>query len=261
MTKGHEIPTIDVAMVTASVPGGSEIALQTASKIAVSVQTETQDAVKLVVKGKLISQKPETVTITGNTITLTDNVFIPELVKILQGGTITMEKTYTYTASAAVTTGNYYFQLSTTEYLNFTLSTALADGDELEYSTYTQQLVATIAGVESVISSTLSSTSSGTVLAATSADGDHVVSYTPPVAGSSDKGEIFTLNAYSAIYDASGEITGYEKIMYPNCQGTPVALNSEDNVFRAPEYTINSAPKNGEAPYCIDYIKSLPTIV
>jgi hypothetical protein len=193
-TKGHEIPTIDVSMVTVEVSGGKEIALQTASKIAISVQSETEDSVKLVVKGKLIAQKPEQVTITGNTITLTDNVFNPELVKILQGGTIK------YWSSAEQST----------------------EGD-------------TDAGFG-------------------------VSSYTPPVAGSDDKGSPFTLNAYSAIYDAAGLVTGYEKIAYPNCQGTPVALNSEDNVFRAPEYTINSAPKTGEAPYKITYIKELPTV-
>lgn len=193
-TKGHEIPTIDVSMVTVEVSGGKEIALQTASKIAISVQSETEDSVKLVVKGKLIAQKPEQVTITGNTITLTDNVFNPELVKILQGGTIK------YWSSAEQST----------------------EGD-------------TDAGFG-------------------------VSSYTPPVAGSDDKGSPFTLNAYSAIYDAAGLVTGYEKIAYPNCQGTPVALNSEDNVFRAPEYTINSAPKTGEAPYKITYIKGLPTV-
>lgn len=193
-TKGHEIPTIDVSMVTVEVSGGKEIALQTASKIAISVQSETEDSVKLVIKGKLIAQKPEQVTITGNTITLTDNVFNPELVKTLQGGTI-------------------------------------------KYWTNTEQ----------------------------SAEGDSdagfgVSSYTPPVAGSDDKGSPFTLNAYSAIYDAAGLVTGYEKIAYPNCQGTPVALNSEDNVFRAPEYTINSAPKTGEAPYKITYIRELPAV-
>ena len=193
-TKGHEIPTIDVSMVTIAVTEGAEIALQTASKIAVSVQTETEDSVKLVVKGKLIAQKPETTTITGNTVVLTDNVFNPEMVKILQGGTVK------YWTSAEQTT----------------------EGD-------------TDAGFG-------------------------VSSYTPPVAGSDDKGTPFTLNAYSAIYDAAGLVTGYEKISYPNCQGTPVALNSEDNVCRAPEYTINSAPKTGEAPYKITYVKTLPTV-
>lgn len=194
MKKGNEIPTIDVALVTIQVSGGDEVALNTASKIAVSVQSETEDSVKLVVKGKLIAQKPPVTTITGNTITLTDNVFNPEMVKILQGGTVK------YWTSAEQST----------------------EGD-------------TDAGFG-------------------------VSSYTPPVAGSDDKGSPFTLNAYSAIYNAAGLITGYEKIAYPNCQGTPVALNSEDGVFRAPEYTINSAPKTGEAPYKITYIQELPVV-
>ena len=194
MKKGNEIPTIDVALVTIQVSEGDEVALDTASKIAVSVQSETEDSVKLVVKGKLIAQKPPVTTITGNTITLTDNVFNPEMVKILQGGTVK------YWTSAEQST----------------------EGD-------------TDAGFG-------------------------VSSYTPPVAGSDDKGSPFTLNAYSAIYNAAGLITGYEKIAYPNCQGTPVALNSEDGVFRAPEYTINSAPKTGEAPYKITYIQALPVV-
>ena len=194
MKKGNEIPTIDVALVTIQVSEGNEVALDTASKIAVSVQSETEDSVKLVVKGKLIAQKPPVTTITGNTITLTDNVFNPEMVKILQGGTVK------YWTSAEQST----------------------EGD-------------TDAGFG-------------------------VSSYTPPVAGSDDKGSPFTLNAYSAIYNAAGLITGYEKIAYPNCQGTPVALNSEDGVFRAPEYTINSAPKTGEAPYKITYIQELPVV-
>lgn len=82
--------------------------------------------------------------------------------------------------------------------------------------------------------------------------------YTPPVAGSEDKGEVFELDAYSAQYDESGQIVRYEKITYPNCQGTPFSVNSEDDVFRVPEYTINSAPKKGEAPYKIGYVKTLP---
>lgn len=194
MKKGNEIPTIDVALVTVQVDGGAEIALDTASKIAVNVQTETEDAVKLVVKGRLIAQKPETVTITGNTIVLTDNVFIPELVKILQGGTIK------YWKEAAHTT--------------------MQDEDA----------------------------------------GFGVAQYTPPVVGSADKGSNFLLNAYSAMYNAAGLIDGYEKISYPNCKGSPIALSAEDGVFRAPEYTVTSAPNKGEAPYDITYVDELPAV-
>ena len=84
----NAIPTIDVSLVTiAYTPVGSssevEIAFDTANQIEVETQTEEQDAVKLIIKGKLKAQKPQTVTITGHQITLHDNVFIPELVKVL----------------------------------------------------------------------------------------------------------------------------------------------------------------------------------
>lgn len=180
--KATGIPTIDVALVvvrTGTESNGMEIAVDTANKIAVEPQTDTVDAIKLVKLGRLLAQKPATTTITGHQITLTDNVFIPELVKILQGGTLTGT------------------------------------------------------GAEMV--------------------------YTPPVAGSGEKGEVFELDAYSAEYDASGQIVKYEKITYPNCQGTPISINTEDDVFRVPEYTINSAPKSGEAPYKISYVEQLPT--
>ena len=192
--KGNEIPTIDVSLVTLQVGEGDELALETANQIQVEVQTETEEAVKLIVKGILRAQKPATTTITGNQITLTDNVFNPEMVKILQGGTI-----------------QYWGEAAHTTKVN-------------------------------------------------SDAGYGVASYTPPVAGSSDKGSVFTLRAYSAIYNAAGLITGYEKITYPNCQGVPIALNSQDNVFRAPEYTINSAPNDNEAPYTIDYVSALPSV-
>lgn len=179
--KLESIPTIDVSLVVIRVGSetdGTEYAVDTASQIAVEVQTETTDAIKLVKSGKLLAQKPQTTTITGNQITLTDNVFSPTLAKILQGGTIT------------------------------------GKGDALVY--------------------------------------------TPPAAGSSEKGSVFALDAYSAQYDASGQIVRYEKISYPNCQGTPFGVGAQDDTFRVPEYTINSAPKTGEPPYKISYVKTLP---
>lgn len=193
--QGHEIPTIDIVLFTVTPAStGIEIGLQTASKLAVNPQTETQDAVKLVVKGALLAQKPAETTITGNTLVLTDNVFIPELVKILQGGTIR------YWTDANKTTE----------------------------------------GTEDA--------------------GFGVARYTPPVAGSREKGEVFVSKAYSAIYNAAGVVTGYECISYPNCQGIPVSFSSEDGVFRAPEYTINSAPDKNQAPYEITYLKELPAL-
>ena len=185
LKRGNEIPTIDVALVTiVTANNATELALNTASNIAVSVQTETQDAVKLIIKGQLKAQKRAVTTITGNTIVLTDNVFNPEVVKVLQGGNIT------YDAN----------------------------------------------------------------------NNNKITGYTPPTVGSGEKGEVFTLKAYSAIYDAAGLVTGYECIEYPNCEGVPVAMGSTDNAFRVPEYTINSAPKSNEAPYKITYVDTLPSV-
>lgn len=179
----NEIPTIDVNLVTIKA-NDDEFGFDTSNSVAVEVQTEDTDAVKLVVKGKLRAQKPAVKTVTGNKITLKDNVFNPELVLVLQGG-------------------------------------------EVKYD---------------------------------ASDKNKVVGYKPPVTGSADKGSTFTLNLYSAQYNAAGQIVNYEKISYPNCKGDPVAFGAEDGTFRAPEYTINSAPKTGEAPYEITYVDSLPEL-
>lgn len=191
----NEIPTIDVSLVTIETSAGYEYGFDTANQIGVDPQIEETEAVKLVVKGKLRAQKPKDATITGHEITLHDNVFNPELVVTLQGGTLE------YWQDAGKTTKG----TTPTEY--------------------------------------------------------GFASYNPPVAGSGEKGEVFKLNAYSAIYNAAGIITGYEKTTYPNCQGQPIAFNSEDGTFRAPEYTINSAPDTGEAPYTIDWVQDLPELI
>ena len=184
--KGHEIATIDVAMVTITVGGEvgatTEIGLKTATQIQVDPSIETTDAIKLIVKGVLIAQKRQVDTLTGNTITLTDNVFNPELVKVLQGGTI-------------------------------------------KYGT----------------------------------DGAFE-SYTPPVAGAENEATPFTLNVYAAHYDASGIILDYEKTEYPNCTGVPVSMSVQDDTFTTPEYSIIPAPGDGEAPYKITMVKSLPEL-
>lgn len=178
------IPTIDCELITIELEG-EEFGFDTANQIQVETQLDEQDAVQLVVKGILRAQKPATRTVTGTQITLTDNVFNPDLVLALQGGTIKYDAT----------------------------------------------------------------------------DATKIIGYEPPVAGSSDKGSVFKLNAYSAQYNAAGLIVNYEKISYPNCQGQPVAFGAEDGAFRAPEYVIDSAPDTGEAPYVISYVDELPTLV
>jgi hypothetical protein len=183
-----EIATIDCTLITIETEDGEfgfNLGFDTANQLQIEPQIDEQEATVLVVKGILRAQKPAVSTITGNKITLSDNVFNPELVTILQGG-------------------------------------------EIVYDTN---------------------------------DPDKIVGYNPPVAGSGQRGEVFTLNAYTTQYDSAGLVVKYEKISYPNCQGSPVAFGSKDGTFRAPEYIISSAPKSGEPPYQIVYVDSLPELV
>lgn len=197
--RANAIATIDVALVTIETEETTPraFALDTASKIGIESQIETKDAIKLIIKGALKAQKGEEATLTGTKITLTDNIFTPELVQVLQGGTILYWADSTHTADPTTTDAGY-----------------------------------------------------------------GIASYTPVVAGVKPTPTYFTLKAYSAIYNAAAQITGYEVATYPHCYGEPVALSSEDDVFRAPEYTINSAPDTGEAPYVLDYINpdELPVV-
>jgi len=183
-----EIATIDCTLITIETESGeysvTPMGFDTANQIQVAPQIDTQENITLIVKGILRAQKPAISVITGNQITLTDNLFNPELVKILQGGTITYDTT----------------------------------------------------------------------------DPTKIVGYKPPLSGSGERGEVFTLHAYTTQYDSAGLVVQYERISYPNCQGVPMAFESQDGTFRVPSYTINSAPKSDEPPYEITYVDSLPTL-
>lgn len=188
-----EIPTIDVSLVTIETTD-REFGFETSSSVEIEPQFNETDPVQLIIKGKLKAQKRGSSILTGNQITLTDNVFNPELVQVLQGGTI-----------------KYWTS---------------AEHDDT-------QTTATEFGI---------------------------AGYTPPTAASGDTGKTFKLNLYTAQYNAAGMIVNYEKTTYPNCTGVPIAFNSVDDEFRAPEYTINSAAAENEAPYDISYVESLPVL-
>lgn len=260
-SKVTEIATIDVCMVVMETTTEA-YALDTASKISLEPQIETTEAVKLIVKGKLKAQKPEERTVTGNTITLTDNVFAPEEVKVLQGGTIVNAINYIYSAgSSGASSGDYYINAGS-KYISFTLEDDLQSGDTITYCDI-GSLELSRDGLITHLEYTESSSvpSSGSSLSVTSStDTTRIKSYTPPTVGSGTKGDIFRLSVYSAQYNTAGQIVQYEKITYPNCQGVPVAFSSEDGVFRSSEYTINSFPKPNEPPYYIEYVNSLPEL-
>lgn len=274
MNRVTEIPTIDVSLVTIKY-NNLEYALDTADKIKVKPDIETQKATKLIVKSVLLSQKRATNTLTGHTITLSDNVFIPEVVKLIQGGIITFAPTLlcgttnalsitptpadgiepasieiikpsTVSATLSVVVIDNVITVNLATDTDSKISSTLMDvKDALDNSNDAKVLVSTtVVGLGTTLATTVPKVELGLQIA----------SYTPPVAGQKLTLPVFELCAYSAINDASGLTTGYEKITYPNCTGEPIELDSEDNKFRAPEYTITSAPDKGQAPYKIEYI-------
>lgn len=258
-TKGNEVPTIDVALVVVKDSDGNRIGLDTSNRVQVNPVTETQDAVKLIVKGKLISQKPSKTTITGNTIVLTDNVFNAQLVQLLQGGVIAYSKKYS-SASASIAAGKHHIVVDD-DYLVFNVATAVTGAVEYNDASGVLEIVTTSGRARKSYTVEASAPQDSSAITVTgAADTSRVKSYTPPLTSEDVDSEPFVLECYSAIYSAAGLITGYERISYPNCKGVPVAFSSEDDVFRAPEYTINSTPDSNEAPYKIDYVPYLPAL-
>lgn len=258
-TKGNEIPTIDVALVVVRDSDGNRIGLNTSNKVQVNPVTETQDAVKLIVKGKLISQKPSKTTVTGNTIVLTDNVFNAQLVQLLQGGTITFSKKYSST-SASIAAGKHHIVVED-DYLVFNVASAVTGSVEYNDASGVLEIVTASGRSRKSYTVEASAPQDSTAITVTNAaDQSRVKSYTPPVTSADVDSEPFVLECYTAIYSAAGLIIGYEKISYPNCKGVPVSFSSEDDAFRAPEYTINSTPDSDEAPYTLEYVPYLPAL-
>lgn len=81
--------------------------------------------------------------------------------------------------------------------------------------------------------------------------------YVPPMDG--QEPPKCTVDLYSARMSGS-DIIGYEQRTYPDCVGVPFTVSNEDDTFRVTEYTMNSAPGAGKAPYEIHYVDELPEL-
>ena len=83
--RGTEMAMIDCCMIVVT-PEGEEkgLAVTSNTKLGVEPLVEVTEAVKLIIKGVLKAQKPEVKTITGHTLTLTDNMTILEFIEVMQ---------------------------------------------------------------------------------------------------------------------------------------------------------------------------------
>lgn len=92
--KAEGVSLIDCSMIVIEPEDGTSdgIAFTSASKLGVEAKTQTRDAIPNTIKGEVKAQKPEEVTLTGHTLTLTDTTMIMAFLPILQGGTLTMDE-------------------------------------------------------------------------------------------------------------------------------------------------------------------------
>lgn len=88
-----ELPLVDVARVVLTTKETTPITYtwETASKAESEVLTEEIKGEKLIIKGVLKAQKRDEEIITGINLKFQDNVFAPEVVQLLQGGTLTTD--------------------------------------------------------------------------------------------------------------------------------------------------------------------------
>lgn len=182
--KPTAIATIDAAMIVVTTKGSSpkSIGITSGQKVAIEAQIDTQEAIKLIVKGNLVAQKPEKKTLTGTKITISDRLTVLELLPLQNGGT-------------------------------------------LEYET----------------------------------DGKTIKAYHAPKVGEEVKHEKCDITLFSAVMEGS-TVTKYMAVTFPSCEGEPVALGAEDDVFNAPDYTLTSTPGKGESAYDIEFVDKLPTL-
>ena len=61
-------------------------------------------------------------------------------------------------------------------------------------------------------------------------------------------------------YSMPSSSFSYSSPTMSSSSSMPISMSSEDDVFRVGEYTINSAPDTGEAPYEISYMPELPEV-
>lgn len=100
MATNEYFPLCDVVMTQIIVSGGATHAFATADEISCEPVIEEGEAVNLTIKNKVIAQKQTPDMVLGHDITCKDNVFTPELLADIQGGTVekNLESFSKYTA-------------------------------------------------------------------------------------------------------------------------------------------------------------------
>lgn len=176
------IPLTDVSMAEIiTTTGAKTYQFETASEVGTEEVVSEGEEQTLKIKGKIWANKKAEDTTLGYDLTLKNNVFIPEVVKVLNGGTIT-----------------------------------------------------------------------------TASEGGAFQKYEAPAMGEKVVKEKFSLSFYSEEVAPDGPTGRYAKITFPSCMGAKCPISMKDGEYFASEIIIKSRPANGERPYTIEMVESLP---
>ena len=106
-------------------------AWKTASNLSAELNITEGEAVELIVNGALIAQKRAKDVVTGSTLTVTDNIFSPEVTQFIQGGEMIQDEEGNFVAYSAPIAGEEY----KLEKFDFNVYTAQRDiaGDIVSY--------------------------------------------------------------------------------------------------------------------------------
>ena len=106
--KVTKMALIDVEMVeiVAHNVGQDTFRWKTASNLDAELQISEGEAVELIVNGQLIAQKRAKDVVTGTQLTVSDNVFAPEIVKFIQGGEFEVDEHGNFESYSAPLSGD-----------------------------------------------------------------------------------------------------------------------------------------------------------
>lgn len=131
--KVTKMALIDVEMVeiVAHNLGQDTFRWQTASNLDAELNITEGEATELIVNGRLIAQKRAKDVVTGSTLTVTDNVFAPEIIKFIQGGEFEQDEHGNFVSYTAPLSGD---EIKSVKF-DFNIYTAQRDiaGDIVSY--------------------------------------------------------------------------------------------------------------------------------
>lgn len=181
--KINQMPLSDVSLVRI-ITDTDIFSFKTSDEVSTEEVVSEGEEQTLKVKGEIYANREAKDTVLGYDLTFKDNVMCPELLKVVQGGTIEYES-----------------------------------------------------------------------------DGKTFKKYTAPPIGQNTSKTNFDIEVFSAEVGTDGDTGRYSKVTFPSCKGKSVPLSFKDGEYYSNEYTIQSRPAKGVAPYTIDVVDTLPNDV